>query len=104
MIWAITSFFNPVRYQRRLLNYRVFRSRLGIPLVAVELSFDGQFELTKCDADILIQVSGGAVHWQKERLLNIALESVPPMLKVWLSLIAMLCSIAKIGRKMRRQS
>src|ERR1700682_4012047 len=77
MIWAITSFFNPVRYKRRLLNYQVFRSQLRIPLVAVELSFDGQFELTKNDADILIQVSGGAVLWQKERLLNIALKSVP---------------------------
>ena len=77
MIWAITSFFNPVRYKRRLLNYRVFRSQLRIPLVAVELSFDGQFELTESDADILIQVSGGAVLWQKERLLNIAVKSVP---------------------------
>jgi hypothetical protein len=77
VIWAITSYFNPVRYKRRLLNYRIFRSRLRIPLVAVELSFDGQFELTKSDADILIQISGGAVLWQKERLLNIALESVP---------------------------
>ena len=78
MIWAITSYFNPLRYKRRLLNYRVFRSRLRIPLVAVELSFDGQFELAKNDADILIQLSGGAVLWQKERLLNIALKSVPP--------------------------
>src|SRR5271167_1494729 len=78
MIWAITSYFNPVRYERRLLNYRVFRSHLRIPLVAIELSFDGQFGLTKSDADILIQVSGGAVLWQKERLLNVALESVPP--------------------------
>jgi hypothetical protein len=77
MIWAITSYFNPARYKRRLLNYQVFRSKLRIPLVAVELSFDGQFELTKSDADILIQVSGGAVLWQKERLLNIALKSVP---------------------------
>jgi hypothetical protein len=78
MIWAITSYFNPVRFKRRLSNYRAFRSQLGIPLVAVELSFDGQFELTKDDADILVQVSGGAVLWQKERLLNIALKSVPP--------------------------
>jgi hypothetical protein len=78
MIWAITSYFNPAHYKRRLSNYRAFRSQLGIPLVAVELSFDGQFELTKSDADILVQVSGGAVLWQKERLLNIALKSVPP--------------------------
>ena len=43
----------------------------------MELSFDGRFELTDNDADILIQLSGGAVLWQKERLLNIAIQSVP---------------------------
>ena len=43
----------------------------------MELSFDGHFELTQDDADILIQVSGGAVLWQKERLLNVAIKSVP---------------------------
>jgi hypothetical protein len=43
----------------------------------VELSFDGRFELTTNDADILVQISGGAVLWQKERLLNIAIKSVP---------------------------
>jgi hypothetical protein len=76
-MWAATSFFNPVRYQRRLANYRIFRDKLGVPLITVELSFDGQFELTKNDADILIQISGGAVLWQKERLLNRALKSIP---------------------------
>jgi hypothetical protein len=85
-MWALTSYFNPFRYKRRLSNYRIFRSNLHIPLVAVELSFDGNFELTKNDADVLIQISGGAVLWQKERLLNIALKSVPADAKniVWL--------------------
>jgi hypothetical protein len=46
--------------------------------VTVELSFDGKFELTEDDADILIQISGGAILWQKERLLNVAMKSVPP--------------------------
>jgi hypothetical protein len=46
-------------------------------LVTVELAFDGQFELTCGDADHLIQLSGGDIMWQKERLLNIALEAVP---------------------------
>src|SRR5262249_10055459 len=50
-------------------------------LLTVELSFDGQFELTKDDADILIQLSGGAILWQKERLLNIAIESLPHEVK-----------------------
>jgi len=76
-VWAITSYYNPARFKRRLPNYRIFRENLGIPLVTVEQSFDGTFELTPEDADVLIQISGGAVLWQKERLLNLALKSVP---------------------------
>jgi hypothetical protein len=76
-MWAVTSYYNPVRYKRRLSNYKIFRANLCVPLVTVELSFDGQFELTEKDADILIQISGGAMLWQKERLLNVALRSVP---------------------------
>ena len=85
-LWAITSYFNPVGYRRRLSNYRTFRANLAVPLVTVELSFDGRFELTDDDADILIQLSGGAVLWQKERLLNIAIQSVPQNAKniAWL--------------------
>ena len=40
-LWAITTFFNPVRYKQRLRNYRLFRKTLGVPLIAVELSHDG---------------------------------------------------------------
>ncbi len=76
-LWAITCHFNPVRYESRLKNYRVFRQNLGVPLVAVELSFDGNFELCSDDAEILVQLRGGDVMWQKERLLNVALRSVP---------------------------
>jgi len=60
-----------------LSHARIFRKNLASPLVTVELSFDGNFELNKDDADILIQISGGAVVWQKERLLNLAVKSVP---------------------------
>jgi hypothetical protein len=77
-MWAITSYYNPAQYKCRLANYRIFRKNLITPLVTVELSFDGKFELTEGDADILIQISGGAVLWQKERLLNVAIKSVPP--------------------------
>jgi hypothetical protein len=76
-LWAITSYFNPVGYKRRLENYRLFRQRLAVPLVTVELSFDGTFELRGEDADILVQLHGGDVMWQKERLLNIALKWLP---------------------------
>jgi hypothetical protein len=76
-MWAITSYFNPMHWNRRRENYNIFRTNLPVPLVTVELSFDGKFELTKDDADVLVQISGGAILWQKERLLNIALAHVP---------------------------
>jgi hypothetical protein len=76
-LWAITSYFNPMRSKRRLLNFRIFRERLNVPLVAVELSYGSEFELQEQDADILIQRRDGAVLWQKERLLNLALQALP---------------------------
>jgi hypothetical protein len=76
-IWAVTVYFNPMRYQRRLANYRVFRRHLHAPLIAIELAYASGFDLVENDADILVQIRGGDVLWQKERLLNVALESVP---------------------------
>jgi hypothetical protein len=76
-LWGITCYFNPAGYARRRGNYRLFRKHLSIPLVAVELSFNGRFELDKDDADILVQLQGADVMWQKERLLNIAAMHVP---------------------------
>jgi hypothetical protein len=79
--WAITAYFNPMHWRRRLENYRVFRRHLHIPLVAVELGYDGHFDLQPDDADILIQIPGRDVMWQKERLLNIALGAVPSVIE-----------------------
>jgi hypothetical protein len=76
-LWALTSYFNPMRYRRRRENYHVFRRQLDVPLMAVELSFDGRFELGENDADILVRVEGGDVMWQKERLLNIGVARLP---------------------------
>ena len=53
---VITSYFNPAGYRRRLLNYRRFRAALQVPLAAVELSFDGCWELADDDADYLVRV------------------------------------------------
>jgi hypothetical protein len=77
-LWAITSYFNPAGYRRRLANYRTFARHLDVPLLTVELAFDDDFELGADDADILVQLRGGDVMWQKERLLNIALRALPP--------------------------
>src|SRR5437868_14501260 len=77
-LWAITSFFNPAGYQRRLRNFHQFRRHLGVPLLAVELTFgDARPALSRGDADILVECSDGDVMWQKERLLNLAVERLP---------------------------
>jgi len=76
-IWAITAYFNPAGFRSRLANYRAFRDRLTLPLVTAELAHEGPFELGESDADILTQIRGGDVLWQKERLLSIALDAVP---------------------------
>src|SRR5262245_13466239 len=75
--WAITSYFNPARYRKRHSNFQVFRKHLKAPLIAVELSYWEGFELQDEDADIVVRLHGGAVLWQKERLLNVALKALP---------------------------
>lgn len=76
-LWSITAYFNPCRYRSRLENYRRFRAALQTPLLTVELAFDGRFELEADAAEILVRRRGGDVVWQKERLLNIALDALP---------------------------
>ena len=76
-IWAISAHFNPRRYRSRLRNFQAFRRALAVPLAAVELSTDGDFELCGDDADILVQVTCPDVMWQKERLLNLAIDRLP---------------------------
>lgn len=73
----MTCYFNPAGYRRRVANYQAFRRQISIPVIAVELSFDGEFALKNGDADVLIQLSGSSILWQKERLLNLALAAIP---------------------------
>jgi hypothetical protein len=76
-LWAMTSYFNPTGSHRRRANYEVFRRHLTVPLVAVELATDRPFELGPNDAEILLKIRCRSVMWQKERLLNVALQHVP---------------------------
>ena len=71
--WAITSYYNPLGYRRRRANYRTFRRHLAIPLLTVELAY-GAPELSEADADRYVGLRGGALLWQKERLLNVAMS------------------------------
>ena len=87
---GIVSFFNPSGYRSKLVNFRRFRNRSssqGLWLRAVELSFNGSFELTELDAESIVQIEGSSANlmWQKERLLNVALENLPGFCKnvVW---------------------
>ena len=76
MLHAVTCLFNPCGYRRLVENHRRFSAALGVPLTTVELSFDGRFEVPGS-----LRVFGDpAAHtlWQKERLLNLAIESLPP--------------------------
>lgn len=72
-LWVITCYFNPLRYRRRLANFRIFRENLRAPLIAVELAYGPEFELESDDAEVLIQTHCKDVMWQKERLLNVGL-------------------------------
>lgn len=85
-LWAITCYFNPVRYTSRHANYQVFRERLGVPLLTAELIYGRVPELAERDADRLVQLIGRDVLWQKERLLNVALDALPPSCRyvVWI--------------------
>lgn len=76
-IWAITSYYNPISYKRRLSNFKIFKNKLTIPLLTVELSTSNNFELKSSDSEVLIQVQSNSVLWHKERLLNIALKHIP---------------------------
>lgn len=84
-LWAVTSYFNPEGYTNIKRNLVFFRKELNsqkVPLVIVELAFGKKpFELCKKDADILIQVRSNSVMWQKERLLNIGINSLPKSCK-----------------------
>jgi hypothetical protein len=80
-LWALTTFYNPAGYRTKKENYDRFRSGLaeaGVPLLAVELAFgDAPFELGTDDAELVVQLRGGDVLWQKERLLNIGVRRLP---------------------------
>jgi len=76
MLGAVTCHFNPFGYTRLRDNYFRFRDSLNYPITTVELAFDDDpFQI-----DDAIHVRGTRAKnymWQKERLLNIAIESLP---------------------------
>jgi hypothetical protein len=80
-IWGITVSFNPAGYLNRYSHLESFSEnvrRQGIKLLAIELAFDDQPFLVREEvADKVIRLRSTSVLWQKERLLNIALDALP---------------------------
>ncbi|MBI3447891.1 MAG: hypothetical protein HY049_03065 [Acidobacteria bacterium] len=76
-LWVITAYFNLAGWSSRLENYRSFRRALEVPLATVEWSPAGAYALGGDDADLLMQIPGGDLMWQKERLLGLALSALP---------------------------
>jgi hypothetical protein len=77
-LWAITSYYNPASYQRKLQNYRLFKTKLeeqGIPLLTIEVSYDGKFDLDHQENTIFL--NGKSILWQKERILNLSENYLP---------------------------
>ncbi len=76
---VITSYFNPARYKTKRQNFDAFMdgmAKQNVRVFVIELAFgDDEFELKK-GPDVL-QFRGPDVMWQKERLLNVAVERLP---------------------------
>ena len=78
-LWIVTTHFNPAGFRRRSSHGALVRQRLrdsGLRLLTVECAFGDQPFALAPDPDVL-QVRARHVLWQKERLLNLAIASLP---------------------------
>lgn len=80
-LWGVTSYFNPAGYGNKLENLERFAAGVraqGLKLSVIELAFGDQpFRLPDTFADRIERRRSTSVLWQKERLLNIAIEQLP---------------------------
>jgi hypothetical protein len=75
---VIACYFNPNRYRSKLRNYRLFRESLrvsGIPSLTIECLFPGR-ESDLHGAGVSTVIARDTM-WQKERLLNLAIDRLP---------------------------
>jgi hypothetical protein len=81
-LWGITTFFNPAGYLNKIRHLEIFcegaRSQ-GLKLLVVEAAYnDEPFAVGDKAAEIVIRVRPRDILWQKERLLNVGLDHLPP--------------------------
>ena len=79
---AITSYFNPQRSQNRYKNFLKFSQHMAdlkIPLYVIEgYYYKNEPQLTQKDCQNLHTIEYYDILWQKERLLNILVDKLPP--------------------------
>jgi hypothetical protein len=79
-LWVITAYFNSAGFRTKRTNYDCFiegLNRAEIPHLTIECAFaQAPFELPP--SPNVIQIRARDVMWQKERLLNVALDHLPP--------------------------
>lgn len=102
MLAVLTSYFNSSKSKFRLQNYKHFRTQLqleNVDLFTIEAAFDDQpFEL-EANGETLVQVRAERM-WQKERVLNILIEDLPPKYDevVWMD-----CDLMYVQNKWSRR-
>jgi hypothetical protein len=78
-LWIVTSYFNPQRYNTKRRNYQLFLDKLErshLNWLVVECAFGATpFDLSRSPRTL--QLRARDVMWQKERLLNIAIQQLP---------------------------
>ena len=87
-LWVVSTYFDSEGYSSKLraLNaYLRVMERSGIPLLLVEGAF-GKRPFLSRPSEHVVQVRCTSVMWQKERLLNIGIQRLPPSVRkvAWL--------------------
>lgn len=76
---VVTCHFNPANWRNSADNYRRFLHEMrwwGLPVFSAEVAYEGQGFQTS-DAFLQIRATSQNILWQKERLLNLVVESLP---------------------------
>jgi hypothetical protein len=80
-LWGVSTYFSPAQAPIQLANLQAFANGVrsqGLRLLIVELAFgEESFVVEERVADRIVRVRCGDIMWQKERLLNLAIESLP---------------------------
>jgi len=72
---VVSSYYNPTGCPTMRDNFDVFAENINAPLFMIELAYDGEFVIP--DAMRVEGDRDSQLMWQKERLLNLVIESVP---------------------------